>query len=251
MSVVGEFPGLTSLKRRMIRGPKNTYDKATVVSVYPKAINEKKVTLDPGHFIVPAGKPEAPAVAIVGPSVWWREIDEEQPLLEIPVGAIMIAEAIVKDYCNGIFGCDMNESMPGLFYLPGCQYDPDTKQPSPKLTVDWVKKEFKKELESAIARQKNWYGVLVRHADSLWARSNGNPLAISDDMRMAAKELGQQTKDWLKDFQMVDMVRCVACGSLKNPSYPVCAACHYPDPNHPLTREILAAKAVMPNAKQG
>ena len=252
MSVVGEFPGMASLKRRMIRGPKNVYDRATVVSIYPKELKEKKVTLDPGLFIVPPGTVEHPSVLVVGPSVWWREVDEEQPLLEIPVGAIMIAEAVVKDYCNGIFGCDMDSAMPGLFYLPGGQTkltDKGETVPDVPATIKWVKENFTKELKYAEERQKNWYRVLIKHADSLWARSNGNPLAIDDNMRMAAKELGQQTKDWLKDFQMVDMVRCVACGSLKNPTYPVCAACHFPDPSHPLTKDILAAKAAMPSTK--
>jgi len=248
MAQVGEFRDFSSLKRRMIRGPVNIYDKACVVSIYPKDIDEKKVTLDPGRFLVPAGSIKAPSVLVVGPSVWWREIDEEQPLLEIPTGAIMVAEAIVKDYCNGIFGCNMDDAMPGLFYIPGAKVDAKGR-PDIKATVEWIQKDFTKELKATELRQNNWYRTLVKHADSLWARSNGNPLAISDDMRMAAKELGQTTKDWLKDFQMVDMVRCVACGSLKNPSYPVCAACHFPDPNHPLTKDILAAKAAMPNAK--
>jgi hypothetical protein len=185
---------------------------------------------------------------VVGPSVWWREIDEEQPLLEIPTGAIMVAEAIVKDYCNGVFGCNMDDAMPGLFYIPGAKSDAKGRPDIPA-TLEWIKKDFTRELKATELRQRNFYSTLIKHADSLWARSNGNPLAISDDMRMAAKELGQQTKDWLKDFQMVDMVRCVACGSLKNPSYPVCAACHFPDPSHPLTKDILAAKAAMPNAK--
>lgn len=248
MSLVGQFPGLNSLKRRMIKGPVNIYDKATVVSIFPKELDEKKVTIDPGRFIVPPGKVDAPSILIVGPSSWWREIDEEQPLLEIPTGAIMIAEAIVKDYCNGIFGCNMGDAMPGLFYVPGAKVN-EKQEPDYKSTLEWIKKDFTKELKAAEERQKTFYSVLVKHADSLWARSNGNPLAISDDMRMAARELGLKTKDWLKDFQAVEMVRCKACGSLKSPDFPVCAACHFPDPAHPLTKEILAAKAAMPNAK--
>jgi len=66
--------------------------------------------------------------------------------------------------------------------------------------------------------------MLVKLADSLWARSNGNPLAISDSMRTAAKELNLE-KDWMKDFRMVETVRCKACGSLLNPMFPVCPTC--------------------------
>jgi hypothetical protein len=110
-------------------------------------------------------------------------------------------------------------------------------------TIKWVKSDFKAELELARQRQHNWYMFLVKAADSLWARSNGNPLAVSDDMRMAAKELNvTANKDWMRDFQMVDMVRCKACGSLKNPQFPICASCHFPDPDHPMTKQLLALK---------
>lgn len=242
MSVVGAFPGLNALKRRTIRGAINPLDKATVVSVYPKEIIEKKCTIQPGIFHIKPGSFDNPSILIVGPSSWWRDIDEEQPLLEIPVSAIVIADSVVKDYCNGIFGCDMAEQMPGLFYVPGAKMD--SKGNNLELeTLKWIKTEYKSELEKAHARQKNWYMFQVKAADSLWARSNGNPLAISDDMRLAAKELNvTANKDWMKDFQMIDMVRCKACGSLKNPQFPICAACHFPDPDHPMTKQMLELK---------
>jgi uncharacterized OB-fold protein len=43
-------------------------------------------------------------------------------------------------------------------------------------------------------------------------------------MKIAAKELTLD-KVWLKDFQAIAMVNCKACGSLKNPLYPVCPNC--------------------------
>jgi len=241
----GGFPGL-NWKRRTIRGPINPLDKSTVVSVFPKEIHEKKCTIQPGIFEIPAGSPSKPEVLVVGPSSWWRDIDEDQPLLEIPCSSIQIADSIVRDYCNGIFGCDMDQNMPGLFYVPGGKLDVKGNIDK-QATLDWIQKDYKNELAKAIQRQKNWYMFLVKVGDSLWARSNGNPLAISDDMRLAAKELNvTATKDWMKDFQMVDMVRCKACGSLKNPNYPICAACHFPDPDHPMTKQLLAMRAQMP-----
>lgn len=243
MSIVGNFPGLTSnWKRRTIRGPINPLDKSTIVSIYPKEVNERKCTLQPGQFVIPAGSVKHPKILVVGPSSWWRDIDEEQPLLEIPVSSIQVADSVVKDYCNGIYACDMAEAMPGLFYVPGAKVG-ESKEVDEKLTLEWVRNEYKSELERAERRQRNWYSALVKMADSLWARSNGNPLAVSDDMRLAARELNiTQTKDWMKDFQMVDMVRCKACGSLKNPLYPICAACHFPDPEHPMTKQLMELK---------
>jgi len=213
MSLVGGFPGLGN-QRRTIRAPQNPLDISTVVSIYPKDIFEIKHTIEPGKFLVPRGSYDNPGLLVVGPSSWWRDVDENQPLLEIPQSSIQIADSIVKDYCNGLLGCNMGDAMPGIFYVPG-KYD-----------VALLKKDFKAELDNAKRKQSNFYSALVRLADSLWARSNGNPLAISEDMRMAARELNlTNNKDWMKDFEMVDMTRCKACGSLRNPEYPVCPTC--------------------------
>jgi hypothetical protein len=213
MSIVGEFPGHSASRRRTIRGPVNPMDKTTIVSIYPEEIDEVKHTISPGRFIIPGGSYENPTVIVVGPSSWWREIDEEQPLLEIPVSSVQIADSIIRDYCNGVLGCNMADCMPGLFYVPG------------SFSLADIRKSYKHELDAALARQRNWYSNLVKLADSLWARSNGNPLAISDSMRTAAKEL-HLDKDWMKDFKMVETVRCKACGSLLNPMFPVCPTCH-------------------------
>lgn len=208
-AVVGEI-----FKKRAIRAPVNPMDKATIVSIYPREIDEKKATLTPNRWVIPPGKVGKPSICIVGPSSWWREIDEDQPLLEIPVSSILIAESVCRDWMNGIVGCDMAESIPGIFFVPG------------ELTAKEVTDKYSKALELAKRRQENWYEALIKLADSLWARSNGNPLAISDDMRLAARELGiEATKDWMNTVKSVGMVRCKACGSLRNPDYPVCQTC--------------------------
>jgi uncharacterized OB-fold protein len=42
---------------------------------------------------------------------------------------------------------------------------------------------------------------------------------------MAARELNLVNKEWLKDAEIVELVRCKACGHLKNPLYPICPNC--------------------------
>jgi hypothetical protein len=210
---IGEFPGMAQLNRRAIRAPINPMDKSTIVSILPKAIYERKPTVQPGIFEINPGSLEHPAILVIGTSSWWREIDENQPLLEIPVSSIQIADAIVRDYCGGLLACDMGGQMPGLFYLPG------------EYTVEKLKKEHTPLLQSAAAKQKAWYLALVKVADVLWSRSNGNPLSISDDARLACRELNIQNKPWLGDIQTSELVRCVACGNLRNPSFPICAVC--------------------------
>lgn len=200
--------------RRTFRSPTNPLDKSTVISIYPKKVNVTISTVQPPSYEVQAGSLNLPTILIVGPASWWRDIDPEQPLLEITCSSIQIADSIVNDYSNGLFMCNMGDCRPGLFYIPGPHNVPEILKDYPDLLKDADKK------------QRNWYQKLVAEADSLFARTNGNPLAISDDMRMAAHELNLKEKAWMQDFTMMEMKSCPACGSMIKPGFPVCANCH-------------------------
>ncbi len=206
--------GLLQHNRRTIRSEVNPMDKSTIFSVYPVHIIERKPTLMPGTFELRAGSYDMPSSLEVGPSSWWREIDPEQPLLEITNSSVQVADSFVKDYCNGLLACDMGECTPGLFFLPGAINVIELK----------TDEKYKKVLKRAIERQKNWYGALVKMGDALWSRTNGNPISISDDMRRAAKELGMD-RPWSKEYDRVSLSPCPACGNLRNPEYPVCTSC--------------------------
>jgi hypothetical protein len=214
MSLVGEFPGLGQTNRRTIRAPVNPLDKSTVVSILPKQVSANKITIQPGTFEIAPGTLENPSILVVGTSSWWREVDIDQPLLEIPVSSIQVADSIVKDYCNGLLGCNMNEMMPGLFYVPG------------EFSVKKLKEEYSQLFIKAKANQNRWFMELIRIADILWSRTNGNPLSISDDARLGCIELNISNKPWLGDVQSMELVRCIACGSLRNPQFPICQTCH-------------------------
>ena len=204
---------LNMLNKRTVRGPVNSMDKSTVISMYPRAIDETKETITPGRFVIPAGSIKNPAFLVVGSSAWWREIDDEMPLLEIPNSSVQVADSIVRDYCNGLLGCDMVSAMPAIFWVPG------------ELKWETIKREYSNLIDEAIAKQNQYYRNLVKMADSLWSRTNGNPISISDDMRLAANELNLLDKPWNKDNRMMQLVPCVSCGSMRNPEYPVCPNC--------------------------
>lgn len=211
-ALVGMFP---DPNRRVIQAEVNPLDKSTIFSIYPRRIVEIKPTIQPGKFTIEAGSEHSPASLIVGSSSWWRDIDDDSPLLEIPISSVQIADSIVRDWANGLLACNMSDEMPGIFFIPG------------HVTIEELRSvKYKARLTQAVENQKRWYLKLVMLADSLWSRSNGNPLAISDDMRLAAKELGLDSKDWLQDFQSQVQIRCVACGSMRNPLYPICGSCH-------------------------
>lgn len=229
MSAVGAFPNMRELNRRPIRGPENPLDKSTIVSIYPREVKIRNFTLSPGTWVFPAGSVETPSVTVIGSSSWYKDVGPDEPLIEIPQSSVQIADSLVKDYCNGMFACDMVDSMPGMFFVPGA------------FAIQEIKTKYKNLLEQALVKQTNYYRTLLKYADSLWARSNGNPLTINDEMRLAAKTLGMQDKDWMKDHQNAGQVRCFACGSFKNPEFPICSACRTIDPEHPKAKLIKTA----------
>lgn len=224
---VGEFSGIG--KNRLIRSMKNPMDRCTIVSILPKEVKEVKYTIEPGVFNIPAGTPEKPAILVVGPSSWWKMIDSEQPMVEIPCSSIQVADSVIKDYCNGMLGCDMSNAMPGLMFVMG------------EKNIMQIQMEYKTTLEELNTKQNNWFKILCRLGDSLWARSNHNPLVISDEMRMAAKMLNEDSKPWIGAFEAEKLINCVACGGLRNPLYPVCQSCKHIDTNHPLAKELKFA----------
>lgn len=224
-----EFTNTMLNGRRLIRSTKNPMDKCTIISIFPKEIDEIKHTIEPGKFHINSGTYENPSILVVGGSSWWKDIDVDQPMLEIPVSSIQIADSIIKDYANGMLGCNMSNAMPGLFFVLGERNSME------------IKMNYKKMLDEIKVKQDNWYKILVRIADSLWARTSQNPLAIWDEMRLAARELNLNEKPWLKDFNAAELVKCKACGGLRNEEYPICPSCKSIDINHPEAKNLKFA----------
>lgn len=210
---VGAFPGLLNPMRRTTRAPINPMDKSTIVSIYPRKIEQLHYTITPGKYILQPGSYEKPSILNVGPASWWREIDETQPLLEITNSSVQVADSVIRDFCIGLLEVRLPNVMPGIFWVPG------------EYNVAGIRDKFATQLVKAKVIQEAYYHALVRLADGLWARTGGNPLTISDDMRMAADQLGIKDKDWMKEFVLLSKTSCPACGSPRNPEYPVCPTC--------------------------
>jgi len=216
------LPNWMNGNRQVVRMPANEHDKSTIVNMSPLDIFEKKDTLNPGRWEVPHGSVKAPSLTVVGPSSWFLEKDIHSPMVEVQVSSVQIAESIVYDYCGSLAETAIDARWPGVFWVPG------------KVTLKELFDKFKAECDKAEACQKAWFQSLVSRADSLWARSNNNPLAIGDLARKAAKELNLTDKPWMGDMHKVSMQNCVACGTLLNPTYPICYNCKH-DQRAPLT----------------
>lgn len=214
MTAIAQFP---LPGRRAIRGAINPLDKCTVISIFPRAIQEVKPTLQPSVYEMEAGSYQDPAILIVGTAAYWQEIDEQQPLLEIPVMSPLVAASVCNDFMNGMVECNMNDAKPGLFFVPG------------EYTLKSVREKYQSLIDKAKEKQDNWYSKLVKTADSLWSRTNGNPLAIDELMRLAAREL-REDREWVNKLSVIStLVPCVACGTPRNDKYPVCPNCKHID----------------------
>lgn len=201
-------------RNQVMRAPSNPLDKSTVVSIFPLPLNERKYTLEPGLFVMDPGSFEKPSVLVVGSSSWWKDMPEDQPMLEIPVSSVQVADSVVRDYCVGMLQYEAETSSPGLFFLPG------------EFTPAEIKRQHMNHMLRAKVKQDTYWRNLVKLADSLWARSQGNPLAIGDLMRLAAHELGIKDRPWLLDFKTEVLEACPACGQFRNNKFPVCQHCH-------------------------
>lgn len=206
------FPfSIVNSRRRQIKQPPIPNDFTTFVSIFPKPVKfASSVTCEPNEFYLGAGSKEKPAILTIGSSSWWKDPGFDQPLLEIQVPSIKMAESAINDNIASMLSVVLGEAQPGIFYVPN------------KIKREEI---TEADIEKYAELQKKWYYKLVQMADIDWARHNGNPLAISDTARLAAQELGLKDKAWLGDFNTIQMIECVACGALRNPRFPVCPGC--------------------------
>lgn len=201
-------------QRRAIRSAPNVHDKSSIVSIYPRKVVHRNWTIEPGLFPIEAGSYENPSILVVNGSSWWKEIHAEKQVLEIPTGSALIAESVINDWCKSMQLVTELQG-PGMFYIPGLG-----------VTVEDVKGEYRDKLDFALERQRKWYQELIVVADLLWVHSNGNPRSVDQLAKLAARELGLKDKPWMSLEQHSQLVPCPACGTMRNPSFPVCSNCH-------------------------
>ena len=203
--------------------PKNPYDKATVVSIFPKIILEIKPTIFPGRFEVPAAAKDDFELLVIESSSYYKPSTiEKMPPTEIQVNAAALAESLVQDYLSAIWLSSRGSRSPGIFWIPG--------EWNKKTILDYKHKDgrtFSQMLEAAKTQQKEWFKLLVDAADELWARSGGNPKAIPEDSKLGAESLGiEKSKPWMQNTIAATLNNCPACGAMINLNYPVCQHCH-------------------------
>ena len=205
--------GLT--RKRSIRATKNSLDRCTIVSVYPKDVLSHNVTVFPGRYIIPAGTVENPGIVVVTSGSYFKDDHQANESIEVIVSSVDMATSIIADYVRGLESAVYPIKMPGIFFVEGA-YDETTIKKHP---------EFAARIQKSFTAQEDWYRELVRTADVSWARTGGNPRSISNDARRAAEHFHMKEKPWMQDFKTMELSPCPACGHLRNAIFPICANC--------------------------
>jgi hypothetical protein len=186
-------------------------DVATVISLLPFPLDEKKPGLYPGHYRLPkVAKGDLEYLTIEGAFHYVPMVD--QAPLRIPTPAGEIAKSLVSDYIEGALERD-EDAWPGLFWVFG--------KFSSKLVL---KAELNEEIQRAEAAQRNWFVRLVRLADTEWSKNPGNHYSITSVMIHAATYLGQE-KEWAVDPDKLATQQCPVCMKSIHPKAIVCEFC--------------------------
>lgn len=190
--------------------------KATIVSIYPKDINERKPGIHPGQFIIPAAKLGEFSSLIVDDAFFWIDFaePERKPIKQI-VDGFKLATAVVEDFCRNIPGYRIGENYkasPGMFVI------------AEAVTPVVIAQSYKPQLAEALVNQNNWFKQLVTEADDTWEKTRTHR-AISSLQRLAAKNLGLE-KEWIVETVSDKGIKfCPACRTRVHPDAVVCSSC--------------------------
>jgi hypothetical protein len=185
---------------------------ATLISMMPCPLVEKKPGLVPDTFFIPAAEKDGFQIILVHDSRFPVYIDHDRGTIWIPAPGETIAESIVRDYNSAQLNIT-ESSRPGIFWLPG------------EFSSEQIRERFADRLKKERDTQIRWFKSLVQLADDDWNRFRQHRM-ISDIQRYAAEYLGSE-REWLSiDLKAAELQRCPACAViLQNPAAAICMNC--------------------------
>lgn len=185
---------------------------ATVVSLLPFQISEKKPGLIPEDYVLLPSDGKTPSVLVIPDNVEcpiYR--GGEMPPFRAPVRAEALAKGIVECYNQSQWGYE-TDCHPALFWVPG------------KWTPNEVVLRFKKEIDDAKRAHNKWCVQLVRFADDDWNKNHRHK-TISELQRYAARTLGLTGKEWYSEPEPETLIECPSCTSLIPARAKKCKVC--------------------------
>lgn len=192
---------------------------ATLISILPFPIIEKKIGLFPGQFNIPAAKVGDIECLTVQGVIARNYIDEGRGHLDIDQAPEKLAESICFDFESSLV-VQGDDVKPGLFWVPGCHPDKSLE----KVDTDQVKKLFSERILEARRLQTNWFRALVEMAEGDWIRYGKNPRMVTEMSKHAARALNLRP-EWMRIEQADASVQCPACMTSISAEALVCATC--------------------------
>jgi hypothetical protein len=192
--------------------PKDYATTATIVSLFPLPIFEKK-PLIPAIYQVEASRTELePKILTVKEGMFHVYLDEYRGMLTIRTAALTIAESVVRDFLDGQYLLSA-EARPAIWVVPG------------EWTVSelFVDKEQKDRLLVENALQLEWFKRLIFIADDEWSKFHQHRM-ITEVQRIAAARL-KFNREWALEFKPENISDCPGCGSTINKKVAVCREC--------------------------
>lgn len=184
---------------------------ASIISIYPLALNESKPGLNPGTFVIPACEDMSnPVIVHLGPSTHYLYMGEHRTY-PIENNAIDVAAAVVQDILSAMIEYK-EDAHAGLVAVNGIVNQLQLKTEHKMLMIRLKEK------------QERWLKKLVELADNDWAKTHSH-VAISDIQRKAAELLNLTDREWLSVTRSYIPMRCPACQSLIPPESIICSNC--------------------------
>lgn len=200
------------------RAHRKRRDVATVISILPYPLDERKPGLVPGQFNMPAAKKNDMELLVIERCIHAVYLDETRPRLIVPDPSDVVAESIVLDHKRSIHGYIPGIAEPGIEWIDGeFPNDIDGKKAIAGMHASLLK--------SMIERQRKWFEYLVQFADDDWAKFKMHKF-ITKLQRDACMELGLD-REWITATE-IEMAasKCRFCFSMVHPDAIVCAACN-------------------------
>ena len=163
---------------------------ATLVSLIPTMILERKPGMTPGAFFMPAAKENDFELLTIPDCKYFIYLDGDRGSIAAYKAGEEVAASIVRDYIDSKFSV-APEYHPGIGWVPG-EYEMQERDEKTGLfgAKGYDKVRFKTEhqdvLDTLNKLQNLWFAEIVKIADDAWERHHAHR-AISDEQRLAAK----------------------------------------------------------------
>jgi hypothetical protein len=186
----------------------------TVVSLFPREINENKSGQTPDRFLIAAAEKDDISILHVEDGYSTIYLDETRGALPVVILAEDVAKSIVNDFVGSFQGIGPN-TKPGMFYVSG------------KYTKEEIKKQFPDKVKLAATQQRVWGMELVRLADDDWQKYH-RLKSINELPRYFAELFGLK-RDWLalvpEEEVKEELIRCKFCAETIPAVAIVCPNC--------------------------